>query len=218
MAPRSELSLDNLPLVGKIFIGVLLVSLVAVAYFVVFYSEVSTQIEAQENSLVQKQQALAQAERTREEYNRDLAEKNQREQSLPKFKKHLPDEAETPAFLSSVQTVAAVSGIRITSWTPLQEEPVDFYSKVPMELKLEGRFHQMSKFFSGFGAIDRIINMENIEIKIDRPNKKLEDIDPDAASVVKVECLATAYRTLGRGEKAGKGGGTKRNRRKGGRR
>ena len=113
----------------------------------------------------------------------------------------LPDDPEMPTFLSTLQTVATISGVTLTSWSPGEESPEEFYAKVPMALKLEGKFHQVAKFFYGIGQVDRIINMENIAVSIleDGSKKALAPGD-DTGAIVKVECLATAFRSLGNGE------------------
>ena len=56
-----------------------------------------------------------------------------------------------PTFLSTIQDVATVSGINLTSWSPIEELPEEFYAKVPMKLTLIGKFHQVLKFFYGVG-------------------------------------------------------------------
>jgi type IV pilus assembly protein PilO len=145
------------------------------------------------------------------EYNRDLAEKARREQLAVKQRKILPDSAETPAFLSTLQTVATVSGIRLTSWTPLDEKLEEFYAKVPMQLKLKGRFHQVVKFFHGIGQVDRIINMENISVKTGGDDQG-DNASPGGAQEVNISCLATAFRALSgegkrrKGKKKAEGG------------
>ena len=217
MAERGS-SLDRLNLPGKIVVGLILVLMVGAAYFVVFYGDVESQIDTQRQALAAKRKELANAEKARAAYNKDLAEKSRREQLARKQKKILPDESESPAFLSTLQTVATISGIELTSWKPLDEQPAEFYAKVPMELELRGRYHQIAKFFHGVGQVDRIINMENIVVKIPSRQKKADATD--TAVEVEVECLATAFRALrsaeggaaagrkgrrGRGKERGKG-------------
>ena len=73
-----------------------------------------------------------------------------------------------------------------------------------MKLTLSGRFHQVARFFFGVGQLDRIINMEDIQMKIAaaKPTGTLRDQIPEPE--VNVECLATAFRAL-RLDDAGKG-------------
>ena len=185
-------SLDRLPPIGKVGVGLLFMVLVGLLYFVFLYSDLDNDITAaqkREESLVQE---LAQAQKSKEEYQKDFDEKTRREQLARDQKKILPDDPEMPAFLSALQGVATVSGVNLTSWSPTEQVTEQFYAKVPMKVTLKGKFHQVVKFFHGVGQLDRIINIENIHIK--EPKATGDEVD------VEVECLATAFRSVQPGE------------------
>ncbi|AKT38382.1 type 4a pilus biogenesis protein PilO [Chondromyces crocatus] len=195
---QAGLSLDKLSPVAKVAIGAVFVGLIGALYFVGFYTEVSSQIENAQNRTTSLQAEMSKAQASKDAYQKDLDEKTRREQLSREQKKILPDESETPAFLSAIQGVATVSGVNLTSWSPTEENPQEFFAKVPMKLSLTGKFHQVAKFFYGVGQLDRIINVENIQIKRPPGNKvKGEEVE------VEVECLATAFRAVRAGEGAG---------------
>lgn len=181
-------SLSRLPLPAKIGVGAGLVTLVGVAYFVMGYSEVSSQIAAQKRQEVQLRQQLDNARESEAAYLKDLAELTQKKQQQRELNKVLPETAETPAFLSAIQGVANVSGIALNSWEPIDEVSQQFFAKVPMKLSLQGRFHQIAKFFYGVGQLDRIINLENISLS--SPKRDADD------TILTVDALATAFHTL----------------------
>jgi type IV pilus assembly protein PilO len=220
LSSGSGSGLDNMSLPGKLAVGVLFIGLVAAAYLFVFYGEIESDIETTERTLAQRKSELEKAKVADRAYNKDLTELERRKQLARKQQKILPDEAESPAFLSTVQTVATISGVKLTSWTPQDEVPQAFYAKVPMQLQLKGKFHQVAKFFYGVGQVDRIINMENIDIRVDKRSQQQRDkklttsrspLDEDSVTV-KVKCLATAFRAL----KEGEGGRSSRKGRRGG--
>ena len=184
----ATLGLDKLTLPAKFLIGCVLSVLLAGAYYLVFYGDLQSQIENARGRESQLQRELADARQNEQLYQRDLAELTDRQQRQNQLAKVLPSTTEYPAFLSSIQTVANVSGIALTAWAPEPERAEQFYARVPMSLSLEGRFHQIAKFFYGVGQLDRIINMENISMK--EPHSVDKDI------LVKVTALATAFRTL----------------------
>lgn len=186
--PAASSSLSRLPLGAKIGVGAGLFVLVGVAYFVMGYSEVSSQIAAQKRQEVQLRQQLDGARESEAAYLKDLADLTEKKQRQRELNKILPETSETPAFLSAVQGVANVSGIALNSWEPIDEVNQQFFAKVPMKLTLSGRFHQIAKFFYGIGQLDRIINLENIIL---RDPKR----DGDETTVT-VEALATAFRAL----------------------
>jgi type IV pilus assembly protein PilO len=100
----------------------------------------------------------------------------------------LPATTEYPAFLSAVQNVANVAGVSLSAWTPQDEAPEQFYARVPMKIELQGRFHQIAKFFYQVGQLDRIINIENIAIK--EPAVEGDEV------LLKVDALATAFHSI----------------------
>lgn len=192
---QSGLSIDRLSTLAKVAIGALFVGLLGVLYFIGFYADVSTDIENQKNRTATLNGELQKAQASKDAYQKDLDEKTRREQLSREQKKILPDDSETPAFLSAIQGVATVSGVNLTSWSPTEEIPQEFFAKVPMKLTLSGKFHQVAKFFYGVGQLDRIINVEDIQIK--KPKPKGDEVE------VEVECLATAFRAVRAGEGAG---------------
>ena len=184
-----ESSLAKLPLVAKAGIGAGLLVLVAIAYFVVFYGDLASSIKAAQGKERQLREELADARKNEFAYQKDLAELTEREQRARELEKILPKTTEYPSFLSAIQSVANVSGVALTAWTPAEESPDKFYARVPMKLELSGKFHQVAKFFYGVAQLDRIINMENISAT-DPKTKEGTDI------MIKVDVLATAFRML----------------------
>jgi type IV pilus assembly protein PilO len=193
--------LSKLPLAARFGVAAALLLLVLVGYYVVFYGDIESSIKAAEGQERQLRADLAEARKNEFAYQKDLAELTDREQRQRVFEKILPANTEYPAFLSSIQNVANVTGVSLSAWTPEEEAPEQFYSRVPMKLELSGRYHQIAKFFYGVGQLDRIINMENISIT--DPKREGDDI------VVKAEVLATAFRVLSE-PVAGASGGDKR--------
>ena len=200
MAPKPQApagsSLDRLSPIAKLGTGFLFVFAVGVLYFVVFHGDLETEIEQAHNNEHNLEAQLNKAETSKAEYQKDLDEKTRREQLALEQKKVLPDDPETPAFLAALQGVATLSGVNLTSWSPIEEQPQEFYAKVPMKLTLSGKFHQVAKFFHGVGQLDRIINVEDIRIKA--PKTSGDDVQ------VEVECLATAFRSSRSSDQAAK--------------
>jgi type IV pilus assembly protein PilO len=205
MAPKapaaSGSSLDRLPLVGKMGVGLLFIVLVGALFFVFVYEDLSSELSQAKTYEGQLRNELRNAQAAKEAYQRDRDEKIRSEARAEQTKKVLPDESETPAFLASLQQTATIAGVNLTSWTPVDEVPQEFFAKVPMKLTLTGRFHQVAKFFYQVGQIDRIINMEDIQLKTStaaggpaRPDEEAREPE------VNVDCLATAFRALRLGD------------------
>jgi len=194
----ASLGLNKVTTGGKFAIGAVLVVATAILYYFMFYSDLTESIDRARSEEQSLRHELADARQAEFSFQHDLAELAERQQRQNEMSKILPVSTEYPAFLSAIQGVANVSGVNLTAWAPQPEVIEKFYARVPMRLDLEGRYHQIAKFFYGVGQLDRIINMENITMS----NPRVVDKE----TVVKVSTLATAFRALAADEPSkGKG-------------
>jgi len=191
-------ALSRLNLAARIGIGLALMVLSGVVYFVVFYGDLATDIKAEQGKERQLRNDLDEAKKAQRAYQMDLAELADRQQRQRELNKILPATTEYPAFLSAVQSVANVAGVSLAAWTPQDEAADVFYARVPMRLEFEGRFHQLAKFFYNVGQLDRIINIENISMT--DPTPKGDEI------ILKVTALATAFHSLDESKRPAKKG------------
>lgn len=182
------LSLAKLPLAGKVGIAVGLSAVVLFAYWFVFYSEVSSKIEGARRQKKALRDELARQEQAETSYFQDRGDLALHEQRARELNKALPPDPEEDAFLSSVQQASNAAGIDLMSYAPTDEVAQTFYSKIPMRLELTGKFHQIAKFAYELGKMDRIINVENIELT--EPKVVGDEI------VLHGRCLATAFHAL----------------------
>jgi type IV pilus assembly protein PilO len=200
MAPRNPGGvLVRLSLPAKLAFGVVLLVVEAALYFIVFYADIDGQINEARAKEQELKGELQKAEEAKAAYQKDLEDKTRRQQQEREQKKVLPDEAETPAFLANVQGLATISGVTLASFTPQDEVLDEYFARVPMSLTLSGRFHQIARFFFGVGQLDRVINIEDIQITL--VSKKSETGDE---VLLDVQCMATAFRAKRAGETKGK--------------
>ena len=184
----ASLSLNRLPLAGKVGVGALLVSLVGVAYYVLLHTVVAARIDREKHNTGELEAELSRQKASQASYFADRDELAMRQQKQRELNKVLPTDTEAATFLSAIQAVSNISGIDLKAWTPLEEVPQAFFAKVPMRLQITGRFHQIAKFIYEVGKQDRIINMENLELG--DPKVEGEDV------VLKASCLATTFHLI----------------------
>lgn len=182
------LSLNRLPLAGKIGLGAFFCVLIALAYYVVLHDELATRITRERARTGELETELTKVKQAQASYLADRDELAMRQQKQRELNKVLPVEAEAATFLSALQAVSNIAGVDLKAWAPLEEIPQTFYAKLPMKLQLTGRFHQIAKFVYEVGKQDRIINMENLELG--DPKIEGEDV------VLKANCLATTFHLL----------------------
>jgi type IV pilus assembly protein PilO len=202
-ATKKAAASAGLSVPAKVGVGVLFALLPAAAYYLVFHTDIEDEITSAKNQQARLRSELEVAKQAEEAYRLDVEELHRRQRNKAELVKVLPEDAEYHAFLSSVQNVANVVGVELVGWTPREEVPEQFYARVPMQLELRGRFHQLAKFFYNMGQSERIINMENISIK--------SPVIRDGEVYLSVSVLATAFHAIADGS-SGVGGRTRRDR------
>jgi type IV pilus assembly protein PilO len=184
----ASLSLNKLPLPGKIGVGAVICALLGVAYYVLLHTDVAARIDREKAQSAELEAELSKQKQSQASYFADRDELAMRQQKQKELNKVLPTDTEAATFLSALQQVSNISGIDLKAWTPQEEVTQTYFAKVPMRLQISGRFHQIAKFIYEVGKQDRIINMENLELS--DPKVEGEDI------VLKATCLATTFHLL----------------------
>ena len=158
-------------------------------YYLIF--PVSTQMEALDQRvntlLVEVETAQAIAAR-RPQFEADVQELSGQ---LDELKKVLPDEKETAEIVRRVEQLAVESDLSIRSFTPQATVAYEFYEDWPIRMSLEGSYNNLGLFFQRVANFQRIINVDNIEIKA------ISNTDPDRT--ISATCTATTFVLLEQG-------------------
>lgn len=162
VARGSQSDFSSLPIGAKVFILVALLTLVTAGYYVVFYMDVKDSTKVARNKQVQLEEDLAKAKKRQTEFLARREEVVGREALDRQHLRVLPDKAEIPAFLDDLNRLAELSGLSMTQVTPLPHLNEKFFIKVPVTLAIEGKYHQLAKFFYNISRLERAINMEDI--------------------------------------------------------
>ena len=76
----------------------------------------------------------------------------------------LPSETEIPQLIVDVSQTALANGLKIDLFKPQQEITQDFYAEKPIELIMQGSFHQFAMFASDIAALPRIVTLHDIHL------------------------------------------------------
>ena len=77
----------------------------------------------------------------------------------------LPEENQMPNLLRKVTAAGQQSGIEFTMFRPQNPLPKGFYSDNPVEVHIEGGYHQTGVFLSRLANLNRIVNVSDLKIK-----------------------------------------------------
>jgi type IV pilus assembly protein PilO len=76
----------------------------------------------------------------------------------------LPEENEMPNLLRKVTAAGQQSGVEFTMFRPQNPIPKGFYSDNPVEVRVEGGYHQTGVFLSRLANLNRIVNVSDLKI------------------------------------------------------
>lgn len=157
-------SLNDLPPRQQwIVAGVLCVALVFIYYFQ-FWSANATQIERLHNQSLELRNEVNEMRAIAAGLPELQVEVAELEGRLEILRNILPEQYETADLLRGVGTIAAQSNLELRDLEFKDPVPYEFYAESPIELELEGSFHDLARFFDRIGKFARIINVDDVDI------------------------------------------------------
>ncbi|MFK8028031.1 MAG: type 4a pilus biogenesis protein PilO [Gammaproteobacteria bacterium] len=99
--------------------------------------------------------------------------------------RQLPSKTEIPALIVDISQTALASGLEVKLFKPGKETEKEFYAEKPIQLLLQGDFHQFGLFASEVAALPRIVTLHNLRLE---PSKN--------SGVMTMNASAKTYRYL----------------------
>jgi type IV pilus assembly protein PilO len=76
----------------------------------------------------------------------------------------LPKDKEIPALLRNISDLGKGAGLDFMSFRPGAEAPKDFYSEIPIDIQIDGPYHNMGYFLDQVSKLERIVTVDNIQM------------------------------------------------------
>jgi type IV pilus assembly protein PilO len=94
--------------------------------------------------------------------NRFRRERELLEQRLNEALAELPEQKNLDELLQFFQDRAQKSGLEIIGIEPKEQVSAGFYAKIPINMTVDGNFHEIATFFDSLGRLRRIVNVSDI--------------------------------------------------------
>jgi type IV pilus assembly protein PilO len=180
-----ELALNKLP--WKVQVGVFLtVAVAALGGFYWYYVQgaqdtIATQQKKLDGMLAEAAKANATA-RQLKGFQSQVAELTAR---LDNLRAVLPEEKDVGDLLRRLQTLATQSNLTIRGFKPAPIVQKQTHAEWPIQLELDGTYHNLGLFFDRVSKFPRIINVATVRIKAKEK--------PQPGSTITASCMATTY-------------------------
>jgi len=159
-----ETGLEGKPWYIGVVVGVVLGGVVAALGWYQYIQPKREAIAAQEEQLQLLQKQINEGRAAQQNLPRFREEVHLLEQELSKLLRILPARRNVQEIMRRVRLLVERGDLTLKRFRPGNEQEKDFYSEWPLDISLEGDYHNLALFFDRIGRFSRIINVDNLNI------------------------------------------------------
>lgn len=170
-------------LVSVLLSGVVLFGFFGMSYLPVSYPARNTEIKTMQTEYEKVSRDLERARLTVNNMEKVEREFENLHRQWMVAQNLLPDENEMSDLLRKITAAGTQSGLKWVSFTPQPVIARGFYKENPVNVELEGGFHQVGSFLSAIANMGRIINVRQLKLEGVDPTRQAESGFTVAASM-----------------------------------
>jgi len=182
----------KLPTSRKIIIlAVLAAAIIGLYFYLIYWPNLET-LKQKKKEMVALENQVRELRIVAANMKRFQAEAAQLREELKVAITQLPTSKEIPSLLSNVSQMGKEAGLEFLLFKPLAEVNKEFYSEIPVEIRVRGTYHNVAHFFDKVGKLPRIVNIT--EVGMDNAKEVFGRWDVNTA------CTATTFKFIERDE------------------
>jgi len=181
----AENQLTKLPLAGQLGVALVIAALICGGFYYFWYSDALEQQKTKEARLADLQKQIRALEATANKLPEFQREVQALEARLETLKRILPPEKEMPDLMRRVQYLAAQSSLQIRKFNPAPPVQKEFFQEIPVNLDVEGTYHNLGAFMDRISRMSRLVNMGEVKVK--------SQSKPTINNTIQASAVATTY-------------------------
>jgi type IV pilus assembly protein PilO len=168
------------------------VVILAVPFYVFFVGPQRQAITAAEKRIAGLQEEIRENQRIARTRGELLRKHKELEEKLARLKGQLPTDKEVESLLRTLANFAQQLGLDVRLWKRSQNvyDESGLYQRIPVEVELLGGYHNVGYFFDRISKLERIVNIEDIQMAIPKKNRKMET---GTTGEIVTQCRATTF-------------------------
>jgi type IV pilus assembly protein PilO len=175
----------KLSLAGQLGLSALVAAVILGLFWWQYWSPAQEEYKTKSAQLEQLRTEIRALEVTAnklQEFQREVA---LLEAKLETLKRILPPEKETPDLMRKVQSLAAQSNLVIRKFTPGTTVTKEFYQEWPINVEVDGSFHNLGFFFDRVRRLSRLVNIGTVKVT--------SRSDQTISNTISAGCVATTF-------------------------
>lgn len=172
----NELDFENIgswPLLVKVLVWVLVfVAGIALGYFydIADLRQELQREQQQEQTLKKEFEKKAFQAANLDAYRKQMLEM---EESFGALISQLPSDTEVPGLLEDITNKGVDNGLEISQIKLEAERATEFYIELPINIEVQGSYHDFGAFVSGVAGLPRIVTLHDFDIKKGKDDRLL---------------------------------------------
>ena len=193
-----QLSVNKLPWYGQVGVFVAVAAAALFAYFYFYENAARAEVAGKQQQLDTVRAEIARGQAIARQLPEFRAQVADLEARLDNLKLVLPEQKDVGDLLRRIQTLAAQSNLEIRAFKPQAVANKEMHAEWPIELQLEGTYHDLGMFFDRVSKVPRIINISSLDIEGRDTARGQRKVGAERSSTITAGCVATTFVLLDR--------------------
>ena len=176
--------ISKLRMIHRVIIFVGTIILLLGLYIWLVYIPKTGEISTMKSEVDKLEREISLAKIRTKDLNKLEAELAKAQEDLKFALKLLPTTSEIPSLLKNITKVGNDSNLEFLLFSPQRQVSKEFYVEIPVNIEVEGSYHDVALFFDKVGQLDRIVNIVDV---------KMAPVQ-EQSTTLKVSCVAATYR------------------------
>lgn len=158
------MNIEEKPWYYALGVGVFVGALVAGAVHWFYFKPMQEQIAAKKVELDNLNQEIQKGRAAERKLSQFREEVKRLELELAKLLQILPSKRNTEELIKRIETLTRQGDFTLKKFTPGEFVQKEFYAEWPIDIQVEGTYHNLALFFDRMSRFSRIINVEDMKI------------------------------------------------------
>jgi Tfp pilus assembly protein PilO len=159
-----ELKLEEKPWYYAFGIGLVFAIIVAGVVHYLWFKNLNAEIAGKKTELAKLQEEIQKGRAAERKLAQFREEVKRLELELSKLLQILPSKRNTEELIKRIETLTRQGDFTLKKFTPGDFIPKEFYAEWPIDIQVDGTYHNLALFFDRMSRFSRIINVEDMKL------------------------------------------------------
>jgi Tfp pilus assembly protein PilO len=160
-----ELKLEEKPWYYALGLGLFLAALLAGLVHYLWFKNLNAEIAGKRQELGRLQEEIQKGRAAERKLAQFREEVKRLELELSKLLQILPSKRNTEELIKRIETLTRQGDFTLKKFTPGEFIPKEFYAEWPIDIQVDGTYHNLALFFDRMSRFSRIINVEDMKLQ-----------------------------------------------------